>query len=171
MLPMWSAAVDPRVLAVRALNSADATGGRLFDAGSADMRMVTEPRVEHLLIDRGGEVIRLDVIEGTSAAGPVMLRFDLADDDRLDMQLHAIQALREPSPFARSHMQLARRLLALHAIDARDTGASLREAADMVLGRGDWPGDGEHRKSLIRRLVVTGEHLIRAGAGSILSVF
>lgn len=166
---MWSAAVDSRVLAARALHPIDAACGRLFDARLADTRMVSGTSAEHLLIDRGGEVIRLDVMEGTTAAGPVVLRFDLADDDRLDMQLHAIQALREPSPVARSHMQLARRLLALHAIDARDTGASLREAADMVLGRGDWPGDGEHRKSLIRRLVVTGEHLIRAGAGAILA--
>lgn len=167
---MWSAAVDSRVLAVRALNSVDPTGGRLFDARSADVRMVTGPRAEHLLIDRGGEVIRIDVIEGTTAAGPVMLRFDLPDEDRLDMQLSAIRALREPAPVTRSHVQLARRLLALHAVDARDTGASLREAADMVLGRGDWPGDGEHRKSLIRRLVMTGERLIRAGAGAILAV-
>ena len=99
-----------------------------------------------------------------------MLRFDLADDDRLDMQLRAIQALCEPAPVARSHTRLARRLLALHAVDARNAGASLQETADMVLGRGDWPGDGEHRKSLVRRLVVTGERLIRAGAGAILAV-
>lgn len=167
---MWSAAVDPRVLAVHAMHPIDVACGRLFDARLADTRMVSGTSAEHLLIDRGGEVIRLDVIDGTAAAGLVTLRFDLADDDRLDMQLRAIAALREPALVARSHMQLARRLLALHAVDARDTGASLREAADIVLGRGDWPGDGEHRKSLIRRLVVTGEHLIRAGAEAILAV-
>lgn len=168
VLPMWSATVDPHVLVVRAVKPINATDVRLFDAMAGDTRIVSGSRAEHLLIDLGGEVIRLDVIDGTAAEGPVMLRFDLADDDRLDMQLSAMRTFREPAPVARSHVQLARRLLALHAVDARGSGASLREAADMVLGPGDWPGDGEHRKSLIRRLIVTGEHLIRAGAGAIL---
>lgn len=163
VLPIWSAAVDPRVLAVRALKPDDLAGGRPFDAMSAAARMVRGPCTEHLLIDRCGEVIRLDVIDGTVAAGPVTLRFDLPDDDRLDMQLPAIRGLREPAPVARSHVQLARRLLALQAVDARDAGASLREIAAMLLGPGAWPGDGEHRKSLVRRMIVAGDRLIRAG--------
>lgn len=163
MLPIWSAAIDPRVLAVRALEPVDADGVRLFDALAVDARMVRGPHAEHLLIDRGGEVIRLDVIDGTAAAGPATLRFDLPDDDRLDTQLSAIRALREPAPVVRSHLQLAQRLLALQAVDARDEGASLREVAATVLGPGAWPGDGEHRKSLVRRLIVAGDRMIRAG--------
>lgn len=163
VLPIWSAAVDPRVLAVRALKPVDTAGGRLFDALLADTRMVRGARADHLLIDRGGNVIRLDVIDGTVAAGPVTLRFDLPDDDRLDMQLSAIRALREPVPVARSHAQLARRLLALQAVDARDAGASLQEVAAIVLDPGAWPGDGEHRKSLVRRMIVAGDRMIRAG--------
>ncbi|WP_158011014.1 DNA -binding domain-containing protein [Tardibacter chloracetimidivorans] len=151
------------MLAVRALKPGDIAGGRFFDALLANTRMVRGPRAEHLLIDRGGEVIRLDVIDGTVAAGPVTLRFDLPDDDRLDMQLSVMRAFREPAPVARSHVQLARRLLALQAIDARDAGASLREVAAMVLGPGVWPGDGEHRKSLVRRMIVAGDRMIRAG--------
>ena len=163
MLPIWSAAIDPRVLAVRALEPVDDAGVRLFDARAVGTRMVRRPHVEHLLIDRGSEVIRLDVIDGTVSAGPVTLRFELPDDDRLDMQLSAMRALREPAPVARSHVQLARRLHALQAVDARDAGASLREVAAIVLGPGAWPGDGEHRKSLVRRMIVAGEQMLRAG--------
>lgn len=166
MLPMWSAAVDPRVIAVRALKPAK-SDARLFDGRSAEVRMVRGQRCEHLMIDHGSVVVRLDVIEGTVAAEPVMLRFDLPDDDHLDMQLSAMRALR--APVARSHLQLARRLLALHAVDTRDTGASLREVAATVLGLGEWPGDGEHRKSHVRRLIIIGEELVRAGPRAILS--
>lgn len=169
MLPIWSAAVDPRVLDVRASKAVDAAGIRLFDALAADTRMVRGPRAEHLLIDRGGEVIRLDVIDGTAAAGPVTLRFDLPDDDRLDMQMSAMRALREPALVARSHAQLARRLLALQAVDARDAGASLRGVANLLLGPGNWPGDGEHRKSLVRRMIATGDRMICAGSQAILA--
>src|SRR3546814_15340872 len=70
VLPIWSAGVDPRVLAVRAVQPVDATGERVFDALSGDTRIVRGPHAEHLLIDCGGEVIRLDVIDGTAAAGP-----------------------------------------------------------------------------------------------------
>jgi len=166
---MWSAAVDPRVLAVRALEPADGHA-RLFDGQSVDVRMVRGPRCEHLVIDDGSDAIRLDVIDGTAAAGPVTLRFDLPDDDRFDMQLSVMRALREPVPVLRSrpHVQLARRLLALQAVDARDAGASLREIAAMVLGPGAWPGDGEHRKSLVRRMIASGDRMLRAGSRAIL---
>lgn len=164
---MWSAAVDPRVLAVRAVPP---SGGhaRLFDGQSADVRTLRGSHCEHLVIDHGDEVIRLDVIDGTVAAGPVTLRFDLPDDDRLEMQLSALHALRAPASVLRSHEQLARRLLALQAIDARDAGASLREVADTILGPGDWPGDGEHRKSLVRRMIAAGDRIIRAGPAGLL---
>src|SRR3546814_3500710 len=68
VLPIWSAGVDPRVLAVRAVQPVDATGERVFDALSGDTRIVRGPHAEHLLIDCGGEVIRPDVMDGTAAA-------------------------------------------------------------------------------------------------------
>src|SRR3546814_3769309 len=105
----WAAGVDPRVLAGRAVQPVDATGERVFDALSGDTRIVRGPHAEHLLIDCGGEVIRLDVIDGTAAAGPVTLHFDLSDDHRLDTQIAAIRALRYPAPTGGEHVQLARR--------------------------------------------------------------
>jgi len=168
VLPMWTAAIDPRVLAVRALRPADGHA-RLFDGQSAGVRMVQGQPCEHLIVDLGGEVIRLDVIDGTVTAGPVTLRFDLADDDRLDLQLSAMRAFRGAAPVSRSHAQLSRRLLALQALDARNAGASFRETADIVLGPGAWPGDGEHRKSLIRRMVAAGERMVGAGPQPVLA--
>jgi hypothetical protein len=166
VLPVWSAAIDPRVLAVRAVQPVQGTA-RPFDATGIGVRLVTGRNVEHLLIDRGG-IVRLDIIEGTVAAGPVALHFDLADDDRIESQVAAIRALRRTSRIGRRNVQLAGRLLALQAVDARDAGASLRETAEILLGAGDWPGDGDHRKSHVRRLIVAGRQMIRAGPAAVL---
>ncbi|WP_422396644.1 DNA -binding domain-containing protein [Sphingomonas profundi] len=100
-----------------------------------------------------------------------MLRFDLADDDRLVAQVAAIRALREPRLSGQESLRLAAKLLALEAVDARSDGASLRETAASILGPGDWPGDGEHRKSYVRRLLKIGEQMIRAGPRAILDQF
>ena len=159
---MWSAAVDARVLAVRA-GGPVRDKARLFDAAMLDARVLRGRHAEHLLITRGNDIFRLDVIEGTIAAGPVALRFDLADDHRLPAQISAISRLYGKPVMGRRHGQIASRLLALHALDARDAGASLREVAELVLGPGAWPGDGDHRKSLVRRLIVAGDDMVRAG--------
>ncbi len=163
---MWSATVDPRVLAVRAGNPGNRS--RLFDAEMSNAHVVRGGRAEHLLIDRANDVFRLDVIEGTVGSGPVSLRFDLADDDRLSMQISAIRRFRDNKVAPRQQSQLAQRLYALQAVDARVSGASLREVSDIVLGPGTWPGDGEHRKSLVRRMIVAGDEMIRAGPGGVL---
>jgi len=168
VLPMWSAAVDPRVLTVRAV-PAPGAGSRIFYAHSADVCVLRGINGEHLIIDRGAEPVRLDVIEGTTAAGPVMLRFDLADDDHFDVRIAAARALRCTVSTGHRHIRLARKLLALQAVDAREAGASLREIAEILLGDGEWPGDGEHRKSNVRRLLDTGESLLRAGSREILA--
>jgi hypothetical protein len=165
VLPIWSAAIDPRVLAVRAVRDVGRSG-LTFDANSCT-RLLRGPSMEHLLIDRGGDLVRLDVIEGSVAGGPVALRFDLADDDRLDFRIAALRLFRG-SPPARGHARLTGRLRALHAADMQDTGASLRDIADVLLGPGDWPGDGEHRKSQVRRLIVAGQDMKRRGARAIL---
>lgn len=143
---------------------------RLFDTLSAEVRMMRGLRGEHLLIDRGDELVRLDVIDSTTAAGPVTLRFDLADDDRLDTQIAVIRTLRAAVASGPRHGRLARRLLALQAVEARNAGASLKETADILLGPGDWPGDGEHRKSYVRRLLDAGSRMIRSGPREILNM-
>lgn len=168
LLPLWSADVDPHVLSVRVATAARG-GARLFDAAAPGVRVLNGHAGEHLLVDLGGDVVRLDAEAGLTAVGPVTLCFDLADDDRLEAQLTAIRTFRLWSSAARRHARLARHLVALHALDARDAGASLRDVAGLLFGPGDWPGDGEHRKSRIRRLIAAGNAMLRAGPRGILA--
>src|SRR3546814_9757719 len=83
-------------------------------------------------------------------------------------RLLELQRFRARSGNARQHDRLAKQLLALRAIDAHDAGASLKEVAAILLPSEEWPGDGEHRKSFVRRLIVKGRHFVRAGPACIL---
>jgi hypothetical protein len=133
--------------------------------------MVAGAGCEHVRIDHAGAVIRLDIIDGTLLGGSVSLRFELAYGQRFSDQFGALREFHslfadESSP--RRHTRLAEMQLSLHAFDERARGASLRAIADILLGSGDWPGDGEHRKSRVRRLIAAGEALVRAGPRTIL---
>jgi len=167
VLPIWSAAVDPHVVVARAFPTQPG-GVREVDLARETVRMVRDGSGEYLLIGRRGLPLRLDVIEGTATAGPVFLHYDLPDDHRLAVRIAIIRTIAGTGPIPCHHPQLAKRLQALQALDARAAGASLREIADHVLGPGDWPGDGEHRKSLVRRLVAAGEQMVRAGPRAVL---
>jgi len=155
------------VLVVRAA-APQRDGERLFDAALCEGRILHGGQIEHVLIQRGNHRFRLDVIEGALAASPVSLRFELADDERLAVQLAEIGRFRSASAPRSGRQRLAQKLSALHAFDASAAGASLREIADLVLGFGAWPGVGEHRKSLVRRLVATGDRMVRTGPSAVL---
>jgi hypothetical protein len=157
---MWSAAVDARVLAARALVPC-IDGAHCIDGSAPGLRRVVGPSTEHLLIDCGRELVRIDVLDGTTAGTPVSLHIDLPLDDRVEPRVAAIRALVAPSQVTPRHTQLAQRLLCLQALDAR--------VAEIMLGRGDWPGDGEHRKSRVRRMILAGERMVDAGPGMILA--
>jgi len=126
--------------------------------------------VEHLVVGRHGQHVRLDVVEGSTRAGPVLLQFLLADDDRLGDRLAVIRSWHAPLPAVPDHRRWSRTLLALAAVDAQQAGASLRETADLLMGPGDWPGDGEHRKSRVRRLLAAGRTAIRNGPRAVLAM-
>ncbi len=164
---MWSAAVDARVLAARALVPC-LDDVHCFDASAPGLRRVVAPSAEHLLIERGGALVRIDVLKGTTAGTPVSFHIDLPLDDRLEPRLAAIRTLVAP-PWVTPHTQLAQRLLCLQALDVRAAGASLKDVAEILLGGGDWPGDGEHRKSRVRRMILAGECMLNAGPTAILS--
>mgnify|MGYP003582877394 CR=1 FL=1 len=163
---MWSAAVDPRVLTARAVpTSGERSNGML--ALSPVARRMWSSLTEHLLIDRG-ELLRVDLVDHAAVGGPFRLYFGLPDDEWLEQRIAIIRSLRG-RPYHGRHSQLARRLLSLNAVDGRDAGASLKDIADDVLGPGDWPGDGEHRKSMIRRMIVSGDRMLSAGPRAILA--
>jgi len=163
---MWSAAVDPRVLTARAV-PASGEGSNGVLALSPVARRMWSSQTEHLLIDRG-DLLRVDLVDHVAVGGPFRLHFDLPDDDWLEQRITVIRSLRD----RRHHgvrLQLARRLLSLNAVDGRDAGASLKDIADLVLGSGDWPGDGEHRKSMIRRMIASGDEMLLAGPRAVLN--
>lgn len=176
ILPLWSAAADSRVLAARARpyrGPATEAEGRVFDLPRVSAQMAVGADREHVRIDQASTVIRLDIIAGTLRNGPVSLAFELVDGPGLPFKIDALRQFHEYATGARAaaspHKRLAAMLLPLCAFDERARGASLRHIADMLLGHGDWPGDGDHRKSRARRLVAAGEALVRAGPQAILA--
>src|SRR5690606_5481044 len=92
--PVWTAAIDPRVLAVRAW-PARAPALQSFDLRDFKARVARYQDAEHARIDAEGLVVRLDVIAGTLLAGPVLLAFEIRDDPRLRAQLSTIRAFCE----------------------------------------------------------------------------
>ncbi len=160
------------MLNVRAVSGGLSPTDWLFDPGYHTSRIVTDSACEHVRIDHASHVLRLDVIEGTLTDGPVHLQAELGIGQGLAAQVAAALTLRELmsgqiTPHA-SHDREAAALLRLWAFDARQAGTSLREIANLLLGAGDWPGDGEYRKSRARRLVAAGEEMVRLGPGCLL---
>lgn len=145
---------------------------RAVDLQSLSARVVVGAGREHVRFAHGDSVVRLDMIDGTLLSGPVSLRIELAYGQQFSVQLDALQAFdglfAGASNCSRRHTRLAEMLLPLHAFDERSRGASLRAIADILLGVGDWPGDGEHRKSRVRRLIAAGEAMVRGGPCTVL---
>ena len=166
-MPVWSAAWDPCVLRARVLPGA-MHGRQRFDVAATHARRLAGPLAEHLAFDCRGEIARIDLVEGSAVAGAASLRFEIDADDRLDWQLRALRHIHAGTVGVRVPNRLKRQHLALIALDARSDGASWREIADVLLGKGDWPGEGEHRKSFVRRLVEAGAALCRSGPQAIL---
>lgn len=125
--------------------------------------------MDHLAFACGGKVVRIDIAGRVSAGAPVLLQFNILADERLDDQMQAIRRLfsAREGPIGNAQ-RLMRQHLALLAADANSSGASLRETAEIVMGTGDWPGDGESRKSQTRRLIDTGARLLAGGPASAL---
>ena len=175
--PIWSAAVDPYVLNVRArphLGAGHSSIGQAFDLRRFHARAVSCATSEYVRIDHYGKVLRLDVATGTVLDGPVSLAFELSLGPHMAAQLKALRDfgalfMKSGSATLPTQGRLSVQLLALQAQDARLTGASLREIAEKLLGKGDWPGAGEYRKSKARRLVAMGAALVWAGPRAILA--
>lgn len=115
--------------------------------------------------------MRLDLVDGLIEPGsltiePVIdlcrpLEPQLLSVRRLDALLHG------DCPLA-VDQRLIRLVEALRTADALAAGASLRDIGEGMFG-GDWPGDGEHVKSRVRRRVVLADALLRAGSLGVLA--
>lgn len=169
--PIWSAALDPHVIRVRAIPCGP--GERLgLRIERFDLHIVVAPHAEHVLLRAKDASLRLDIIEGTLLDGPVILEPSVKLEE-LDRQIAAIRKLhaflRGMVPPKEVDSRLPRLLLALRVLDARARGASLRDLAFGILGGQDWPGDGDSMKSRVRRLVELSEGLRCVGARGILA--
>lgn len=173
-LPIWSAAIDPRVLSVRARLRGQHDRELPFDPRHPAIRILCGNGCDHVLIQNGGHAIRIDIVEGTLGAAPFFLDAIIGVVPHIDVPLRTALLLRDflagrLTP-CRRHDRCARLLPALHAWDAHGAGASLRDVADLLLGPGDWPGAGEYRKSRARRLLAQGQRMIAAGPATILGM-
>jgi hypothetical protein len=169
--PVWSAAVDPRVLRVRCFGC-ETDHPAAFDGRTHRLRVaVDNDGIERICVGGSGEPLRIDVVSGTIQRGIVCLEpaIDLARSlppqvaalHRLDCLLRQVVWNR---PVDRALLRL---FVALRSADARRHGASLRDIARIILGLPDWPGDGEFAKSSARRLVALGGLLMQASPATI----
>lgn len=162
--------MDPCVLSVVAKPG---TPGAGVDLSAYGLRVVLGNGVEHVRIVVRDVAFRLDVCEGSIADEPVRLTYLLAQDKRLPRHLATISRLDHclsgfPVRSEQGSVRLSRMANALRVLDARATGASLRQIANELWGPDEWPGPGEHRKSAVRRYVAMGEKLMSGGAKQML---
>lgn len=169
--PIWTAAVDPCVLDVRASDTPGFNGPTL-DIARHSARIVAADSSEHIGIPFEGGILRLDVIAGTVLAGAVSIQPAVRLGTALEHQLRAVRKLDAMiagrACRAAPDRTLRRLILALRTLDAYRDGASLREIGLALVGS-PWPGDGEHVKSKTRRLVDLARQLEMAGPAGVLN--
>lgn len=170
--------MDPAVLAV----TAHCRPGGRFDPDAYRVHARRDvDQIERALVELDDGPLRLDIIAGTLKAGPVDLTVHLDASHlhcRREVALWRLfRACGHAFPRQRRSVGRDRRLPrlveALRVADALAAGASLREIAlgldCPTKGAIDWPGDGEHVKSAIRRKVDLAHRLITAGPAAILN--
>lgn len=177
---LWSAAVDPSVLAVAAL-PASTPAGTAFDLADWGGRLtiVRGSLAEHVLLRPGRGQLRFDVCSGTILQGPVRLLVDATLDDTAAMSAARINCFRKAlshdppncsSPRrGRAHV---RQVAALRTFDALIDGASIRDVAITLFGearvQAEWLDPGEAMKSTCRRLIALARRMSDGGYKSLL---
>ncbi len=164
--PLWTGDANPYVLA-----ASIEPGGRALALARVDHRCVWRDGVRHVLLDMPGGTLQLDVSGPQNAASviPITPCVDLRRDVR--PQLRSIQRLAswldDPSASGRADARVSRLVAALRVVDALSMGASQREIGIGIFGV-DWPGDGEHLKSRVRRMIPFAAAMVRHGPRAIL---
>lgn len=100
-------------------------------------------------------VLRLDLVDRAVLSGPVTIEpaidFRRAIDPQIS-SLRRLDALLRGAAIENHDQRMVRLVEALRVADAIAAGASLREIGLGAFGA-EWPGDGEHLKSRVRRRV------------------
>lgn len=162
--PLWCRNIHPFVLCIE---TSPHKGEDFFDlepfAANSTLVKAADGR-EHLLISDGLHTIRIDVLAGSLASGPVELRYrlaGLASAERPLLTLGRLLALWRTGRFCRSlhpaEARARRWVLMLRAHDALSSGATQRAIAAELLGSGAarkrWRVEEPSLRSQAQRLV------------------
>jgi hypothetical protein len=178
--PVWRAEVCPFVLCV---DAQPATGEDQFDAGRFAAVSTIVPAIdgrEHLLISDGLRSIRIDVLTGSLAGGPVDLRYRLTglkSAERPLLTLQRLLALWRTGGFCRSlhprEIRAKRWVLMLRASDALAAGADQREIAAVLFSQEArqprWRVQSPSLRSRVQRLVRSARVMEAGGFRALLS--
>ena len=166
---VWDARADPDALPVAAVPVDPATADRFDHQRFAQwLYVVVDPEgQEHAVISDGYHHIRIDVEEGSLAAGhPVLLRYRLSgfidsDAEARILPLRRLAGLYRtgrflPSLFPRER-SVEKLIAVLRVADALSAGASQREIAASLFGgeriSSDWRAVSDSLRSRVRRLI------------------
>lgn len=167
---MWTAAADPCVLRVRLVDARGPTV-RGIDLSQWPYCSLSGNGCLYVRLHLPGGVVRLDVIAGAIGSGPVAIEPAIDLSRAIDPQVASLRrmyALMHDGEMEASDQRFTRLVEALRVADALAAGVSLRAIGLGVFGT-DWPGDGEHLKSKVRRRVVLADRLLREGPRGVLA--
>jgi len=165
-VPLWTGAMNPFVLDV-SFKDCEC----LLDLSHLDHRVVRAGSRSHLLLELPAGILQLD-LQGTGdqrEIAAVTPTIDLAR--QIEPQFQSARRLAAllagiPEPVPREP-RLGRLVAALRVHDALADGASQRDIGLGIFGD-DWPGDGEHLKSRVRRMIPFAAELVKAGPQGVL---
>lgn len=142
-----------------------------FEEGAGFVGRLRSAAAEHLILSDGWRSIRMDVVEGSTACGPVRLQYLLSGLE-LDQELLAIRRflfLWRNGRFSRSlhppPTRASRLVLMLRTLDALGVGATQREIAACLLSadasaRG-WRIEAPSLRSRVQRLTRSARDMSR----------
>jgi hypothetical protein len=166
-MPIWTAAANPRLLTV-----VPARSGPALDLARIGHRAAYIGDRCHVLLHLPRETLQLEGLDGAFDDGPRRISALIDYGRALEPQLESVRRLdtfwsgREPPTDMGT--RFGRLVDALRVGDAIAAGASQRAIGLGIYG-GDWPGDGEHLKSRVRRMIPLAAALIRAGPRGVLA--
>ncbi|WP_294136919.1 DUF2285 domain-containing protein [Sphingobium sp.] len=166
-MPIWTAAANPRLLTV-----VPARSGPALDLARIGHRAARTGDRRHVLLHLSRQTLQLDGLDGALDDGPRRISALIDFGRNLEPQLESVRRLdaflsgREPPTDLGT--RFGRLVEALRVGDAIAAGASQR-AIGLGIYRGDWPGDGEHLKSRVRRMIPLAAALVRAGPRGVLA--
>ncbi|TRO91239.1 DUF2285 domain-containing protein [Glycocaulis profundi] len=145
-IAVWRGAADPRVLVARSRRvNSGRLGGLDFRRLSQTVTIVREREdsgmIEHVVVAEGPRRLRLELRGDSVADGPVTLDVSVAGLDDLSQRILALRRLsglwtmnRLSRRLHRPERVVPRLVMALHAWDAREAGATRAEIARLVFG-------------------------------------